>query len=56
MRCPVKDTPEWSVKFIWWPVKLENIWIWWEYVLVKEVNYGVGVIRYIKNLDGSKIE
>lgn len=45
-------------KFIWFPARVDycNKWVWWESLLVKDVNYGVGVIRYLKNLDGSDFD
>lgn len=47
-------------KFVWWPVKLvckeRNVWIWWEYMLVKGSPYQDGWVNYYLNLDGSEVQ
>ena len=48
-------------KFVWWPVKLvckgRNVWIWWEYMLVKGLPWHGGDWRYFYlNLDGSEVK
>jgi len=54
--------PEWHRKFFWWPTIVDfgggtKKVLWWESFLVKESFHGDGSpARYIKNLDGTRLE